>query len=455
MTFNKKVVYVLLIMLALFCAVVLYFSYFQIFQSEEISQKSGNRRLESIQRGSIYDRHGELLAESEVSENGQARSYPHGTLYSQLIGYCSPVYDRSLLEASFSQYLQGDGIGDSFLETLFGIDPSRGADLHLTVDHDLQKRAYSLLNGRKGAVVALDPATGEVLCMASNPTYNPNTLEENFDSLEESDGEIWLPRATSIDYVPGSVFKIITAAAAVENGLDTLEYMDEGTFVVNGQEIHNYGNKVYGELDLKTAFAKSSNTYFAYLATELGADALLETANRFGFNADFPFCLPHFRSTTLSGEISDTQLAAVGYGQGDTLTTPLHMAMITAAIANDGQMMAPYVVSRAARDGKLLYEKKSSVLRRAVSATTAQTVGDFMVECVESGTGTGAAISGMEVAAKTGTAEVENKADHAWFVAYAPANNPEIALAIVLENAGTTGSACAPMARNLILEYLQ
>lgn len=455
MTFNKKVVYVLLMMLTLFCAVVLYFSYFQFFRSEEISQKSGNRRLETIQRGSMYDRSGELLAESEVTENGQTRSYPHGKLYSQLIGYCSPVYDRSLLEAAFSQYLQGDGMGDSFLETLFGIDPSRGADLHLTVDHKLQEKAYELLGGRKGAVVALDPATGEVLCMASNPTYDPNTLDENFEALEESDGEIWLPRATSIDFVPGSVFKIITAAAAVENGLDNLEYLDEGTFVVDGHEIHNYDGKVYGELDLKTAFAKSSNTYFAYLATELGADALRETAERFGFNSDFSFDLPHFSGTTLSGEPSATQLAAVGYGQGDTQTTPLHMAMITAAIANDGQMMEPYVVSRAERDGKLLYQKKSSVLRRSVSAGTAQAVEEMMLECVKSGTATGAAISGVEVAAKTGTAEVDGEADHAWFVAYAPAANPEIALAIVLENAGTTGSACAGMARNLILEHLQ
>ncbi len=454
MTFNKKVVHVLLMMLALFCAVVLYFSYFQIFKSEEIGQMSGNRRLGQVQRGSIYDRNGEVLAESEMAEYGQTRTYPHGAAYGQLIGYSNPIYDRSLLEKAYSQYLQG-AASDNFLETLFGIDASRGADLHLTVDHSLQEKAYTLLRGRKGAIVALDPGTGEVLCMASNPTFDPNTLSDNFEALEESDSAFWLPRATNIDFVPGSVFKIITAASALENGMSSMEYFDNGTFVVDGQEIKNYDGHVYEELDLKKAFAKSSNTYFAKLATELGTDALRQTAERFGFNTELSFDYPVFQSKTLAGSPSLTQLAAVGYGQGDTVTTPLHMAMIAATIANDGEMMQPYVVSRAERDGRLFYEKTPSVLRRSVSATTAQAVGEMMIECVRTGTGTGAAISGIPVAGKTGTAEVDEKKDHAWFVAYAPADNPQIALAIVLENAGTTGSACAGLAKELFLEYLR
>ncbi len=459
MTFNKKVIHVLILMLILFCGVVLYFSYFQIFKSPDLAGKSGNPRTyvreQSIRRGSIYDRHGDVLAESEMHENGQTRSYPYGKVYSQLIGYSDTRYGRFLLEDTYNRYLLGGGADGDLLGTLLGADTNEGADLYLTVDHSLQSLASRQLAGRRGAIAALDPATGEVLCMVSNPSFDPNTLAKDYETLAGTEG-MFYPRATNWNYVPGSVFKIITAAAAVENGMENMEYDDTGTFLVDGHEIHNYNNKVYGHLDLETAFAKSSNTYFACLADSLGADALRKTAESFGFNRDILFDIPLRKSTTLTGSPSATQVAAVGYGQGETLTTPLHMAMVAAAIANDGVMMEPYLVQRAEREGQVLYRKTDSVLSRSVSATTARAVEDMMIKCVESGTGTGAKISGVDVAAKTGTAEVgESGKDHAWFVAYAPADNPQIALAIVLENAGTTGSACAGMARNLILECLK
>ncbi len=459
MTFNKKVIHVLILMLTLFCGVVLYFSYFQIFKSPELAGKSGNPRTfvreQSIRRGTIYDRNGEVLAESEMNEDGQTRSYPYDKLYSQLIGYSDTRYGRTLLEDTYNRYLLGGGADGDLLGTLLGADIHEGADLHLTIDHSLQNLASQQLAGRKGAIAALDPATGEVLCMVSNPSYNPNTLAKDYETLTQTDG-MFYPRATNWNYVPGSVFKIITAASAVENGLEDLEYEDTGTFMVDGHEIHNYNEKVYGLLDLETAFAKSSNTYFANLADTLGADALRKTAEAFGFNREIGFDIPLRKSTTLTGSPSKTQVAAVGYGQGETVTTPLHMAMIAATIANDGVMMEPYVVSLAKRDGHTLFEKNNTIFGRAVSSSTAQAVEDMMVKCVESGTGTGAKISNIKVAAKTGTAEVgENGKDHAWFVAFAPADNPKIALAIVLENAGTTGSACAGMARNLISARLK
>ncbi len=459
MTFNKKVIYVLILMLALFCGFVLYFSYFQIFQSPALAGKSGNPRTfvrtQSIRRGTIYDQNGTVLAESKMDTDGQTRLYPYDKLYSQLIGYCHPQYGSTLLEDTFNRYLLGGGADGDLLGTLLGADIHEGADVHLTIDHELQVLAGKQLGTRKGAVVAMEPASGKVLAMVSSPGFDPGTLTENYASLAKTDG-MFFPRATNWNYVPGSVFKIITAAAAVENGLEGLEYEDTGTQVIDGQEIHNYGNKVYGKLDMETAFAKSSNTYFANLADTLGGDALRKTAERFGFNREISFDIPLRQSTTLRGKLSPTQVAAVGYGQGDTETTPLHMAMICSAIANDGVMMEPYVVQSVKRDGHILYKRNQKILNRAVTATTAQKVGAMMVECVETGTGTGAKISGIPVAGKTGTAEVgDGKGDHAWFVAYAPAENPAIAVAIVLENAGTTGSACAPMAKTLITEYLR
>ncbi len=459
MTFNKKTIYVLILMLTLFCGVALYFSYFQIFKSPALSGHSQNPRTlareMSIRRGTIYDRDGEVLAESEMTEGGQVRKYPYNRLYSQLIGYSNVRFGRTLLEDTYNRYLLGGGADGDLAEALFGTTAESGADLHLTIDHDLQLLAANLLGDRRGAIVAMDPSSGEVLCMVSKPWYNPNTLSEQYDALMEEDG-MFYPRATQWNYVPGSVFKIITAASAIENGLENTEYEDTGTFTVDGYEIHNYGGKVYGLLDMDTAFSKSSNTYFANLATVLGEEKLQKTAEQFYLNREIPFDIPLRKSTTLAGDAEKTQVAAVGYGQGDTEVTPLHMAMIASAIANDGVIMEPYVVKSAKNEGAVLYQKESRILNRAISVTAARRVGDMMQKCVESGTGTGAAISGITVCAKTGTAEVsETEKDHAWFVAYAPRENPEIAIAIVLENAGTTGAACAGMARSLILEHLQ
>ncbi len=456
MTFNKKAVYVLMAMLILFSGVVLYFTYFQIFKSHDLANASGNPRTyareQTVKRGSIYDRTGTCLVESEMHAGGQTRIHHYDSLYAQLIGYSHPQYQRSLLEASFNEYILGGGQAD-FVQTLLGAEDTEGSDLHLTIDHELQKLAAEKLGGRKGSVVALDPVTGEVLCMVSNPSFNPNTLSEDYEKLSEISG-LFYPRATQWNYVPGSVFKIITAAAAVENGLEGTEYDDTKPLYIDGQPIYNYNKKTYGELDMETAFAKSSNTYFAHIADMLGAQKLRETAENFGFNGEIPFDIPVRESTTLLGSPERTEVAAVGYGQGQTTTSPLHMAMIAAAIANDGVMMEPYVVKYAEKDGETVYQKDARIWQRAISSTAAQKVGAMMEACVEEGTGQGVRISGMSVAAKTGTAEIEGQKDHAWFVAYAPAENPQIALAIVLENAGTTGSACAPLAKDLILNWV-
>ncbi|MBQ7035997.1 MAG: penicillin-binding protein 2 [Clostridia bacterium] len=457
MTFNKKAVYVLMAMLIFFSGVVLYFTYFQIFKSASLANASTNPRTfareQSVKRGSIYDRTGVCLVESEMEADGQRRVHHYDSLYAQLIGYSDPRYQRSLLEASFNSYILGGAEAD-FVETLLGIEDTEGSDLHLTVDHRLQKLASDALGGRKGAVVALDPISGEVLCMVSNPTYNPNTLSEDYETLSKTPG-MFYPRATSWNYAPGSIFKIITAAAAIENGLDSTVYEDTEPLYIDGHPIYNYGKKTYGTLDMETAFSKSSNTYFAHIADMLGADKLRKTAESFGFNTEIPFDIPFRESKTLSGSPSKAEVAAVGYGQGQTTTSPLHMAMVASAIANDGIMMQPYLVSRAEKDGKAVYEQSGRILRRATSSTTAQKVGEMMQETVKSGTATGAYIPDISVAAKTGTAETEGQKDHAWFVAYAPAENPKIALAIVLENSGSTGSACAGMARDLISNWLR
>lgn len=459
MTFNKKVIYVLIVMLTLFCGLVLYFSYFQIFESTRLANAGTNPRTyakeQSIQRGSIYDRNGECLAYSEFSDGKQTRVYPFNRLYSQLIGYSHPRFGRTLLEDTQNRYLLGGGVETGVLDAILGIEVTEGADVTLTVDNELQLLAADLLGNQKGAICAIEPSTGKVLTMVSKPWFNPNTLATDWDALHTEDG-VFVPRATSGLYPPGSAMKIITAAAAAENMLDGEIYEDTGKLVIDGQEIVNYNKKVYGTLDMDTAFAKSSNTYFAYIADMLGKDKLQKTAENFYFNRPIPFDIP-LKTSTLLKNHSRNNVAAVGYGQGDTLTTPLHMAMIAATIANDGVMMQPYVVDKThTPDGKKIHENTPKILTRSISPMSANRVEEMMCACVREGTGTGAQISGITVAGKTGTAEVGgDKKDHAWFVAYAPVENPKIAVSIVLENAGTTGAACTQLAARLIRSYLK
>ena len=458
MTFNKKVIYVLIVMLVLFCGLVCYFSYFQIFISPSLANAGANPRTyvkeQTVKRGSFYDRNGECLAYSEMKDGVQTRVYPFNRLYSQLIGYSHPRFGRTLLENTQNAHLLGSS-EQNILDALLYSDDTDGDTVHLTVDNTLQQLAADLLGNRKGAIVAMEPSSGQILAMVSKPWFNPNNLADDWDKLTKEDG-MFVPRATNGLYPPGSVFKIITAAAAVENMMDNETFEDTGKFNVGGYDVVNYDNHVYGTLDIDTAFAKSSNTYFAYLADKLGKDKLQRTAESFGFNKEITLEIPVSKSTLLKSD-SRTNVASVGYGQGDTLTTPLHMAMVTSAIANDGVMMQPYLVSKITdKDGTILKENSSSTFMRSTSPVVAQRITEMMKACVTRGTGTGAQLSGITVAAKTGTAEVGgDKGDHAWFVAFAPAENPKIALSIVMENAGTTGSACAGMAARLIQSYLK
>lgn len=458
MIFNKKVIYVLILMLTLFCGLCLYFSYFQIFESTRLVNAGTNPRTylkeQSIMRGAIYDRDGECLAYSEFHDGTQTRVYPQNRLYSQLIGYSHPRFGRTLLEDTQNRYLLGGGLKTGVLDALLGTEIEAGANLTLTVDNDLQMLAAELLGNREGAITAIEPATGKVLAMVSKPWYNPNTLDENWASLNTEDG-VFVPRATHGLYPPGSVMKIITAAAAAENMLDGEIYEDTGSLRIDGQEIFNYDKKVYGTLDMDTAFAKSSNTYFGHIADMLGREKLQKTAENFYFNRSIPFDLPLSKSSLLKNH-SRNNVAAVGYGQGDTLTTPLHMAMVAATIANDGVMMQPYVVDKAhTAEGEQIFAASPKILTRSISPMAANRVEEMMCACVSEGTGTGAQIPGIRVAGKTGTAEVGgDKKDHAWFVAYAPQENPQIAVSIVLENAGTTGAACTNLAASLMRAYL-
>ncbi len=407
-------------------------------------------------RGIITTADGVVVAEDR---NGM-RSYPGGDAYLHLVGFVAED-DMAALEETRAVDLRSldDGSITSWLITVFGgsVAPP---EVRLTIVDRLQQAAAATLRGKTGAIVALDPRTGALLAYASSPTTNPNDIVSGELTVA---GHLQTPaaldRAALRLLPPGSIFKLLTAAAALESGMapetmleDVAEYLAPGA----GQPIVNFtgGSCADGdELTLDEALAVSCNTAFASLAVDLGGPAIADIAERAGLNAVLPFELGAAISSIPSGEDLATDpgaLAQTGLGERDIRVTPLQMAVITAAIANGGMMMEPYVVqSVLTRDGSTLERTDPAELDKFVDESVAGALAGMMTSVVERGTGRGAAVNDVVVAGKTGTAEGSG-GPHAWFVAFAPAEEPTIAVAAVIEGGGSGGSVAAPIVAEIL-----
>ena len=469
MTFNKKILHILVVLSMLFLSLCVYLTYFQMFKSADMVSSPYNlprlrQQEDKVLRGSIYDRNGTVLAESvrEEDQEFQTRKYPYGSLYSHVIGYNSYTYGKNQLELYYNNYMSGsDGMGEviNMGNALTG-GTRKGADIRLTVDHKLQKIASDGIGNRRGAAIAIDPRTGEVLAMVSKPDFDPNedTLVTNWEDLNQREDSPLYARATSGLYNPGSTFKTVIATAAFENGMGDVSYNDEGSVIIDGKKFSNSHGASYGEIELKKAFAVSSNVVFSQLAVELGENNVRNMASRFQIGKSVDFDLPLKDSKFgYSDSMSKTEVAAVGIGQGKLQVTPMNMALVAAAVANDGVMMKPYLVDQiTAPNGLSIRSSSPTVLENVCSAGTANEVTELMKECVASGTGRNAKMSGITVAGKTGTAQNETGKDHAWFICFAPADHPTIAIAVMLESDGTGGgSTCAPIAKNMMEYWLR
>jgi len=448
MHINKRIIISLILVSALFLSLITYLIYFNTFHARDIFGHSANRRSEAIVRGNIISSDGVLLAQTITDENGgNVRNYPHGRLYSGVIGYNSPIYGRAGLEYSFNEHLTG-----SFGANILG-NVNRGFDLILTIDHDLQQFASSQLGNRRGAIIAMEPRTGRVLAMVSYPNFDPNhqNLAENWETLVENEHSPLLPRATLGLYPPGSVYKIVTAAAAFEAGMIDRTWNDTGAFDIGAHVVRNHNNIAYGNIDLSRAFAVSSNYVFCAIGYELGGARIAEIARRFGIGANFDFDIPVnvSRLDYPRNTMTNADSALVSMGQGALLVTPLHMAMITSSVANNGVMMQPYIVERSRNDiGLTMFRARRRVQSRPLTSSAAEYLTEIMELAVNDGTGTNAQISGVRVAGKTGTAENELTIDganlaHTWFVGFAPVENPQIVVVVMLEHSGGTGGGTA------------
>lgn len=484
---SDSVKQVMVVFLFCFVALISYIAYFQEFKAPEIAAKQTNQRLwakrNEVLRGTIYDRNGTALTTSErVSALTQKRTYTQGDLYAHALGYVDPRYGLTGLEAKYDTELTTYSkltnnfrnlINDFSIEKLKSMFETRKQDeiqigngVITTLDPSIQKAAYDALGSNKGAVVALNPKTGEILAMVSKPTYNPNDLENeitkaNKEANNDSPSQLY-NRATAGLYPPGSTFKTITLSSALENmpGVTNRTFDDDGKIVFNdNHSLSNANNAVYGNIDLKEAFRVSSNVVFGTLALELGNDKLKATAEAYGFNKSIEtngFTLENSRFPTLK-PYEKGSIAQTGIGQSSILATPMEMALVSSTIANGGKMMEPTLVSKVIdKDGNTVKTVEPKMLNQVISANNAAIVKDYMKNLVDSKIDdTWSYFGGTDAAGKTGTADY-NLSDgtpakpHSWFIGFAPASNPQIAVAVIVENGGYGAVAAARVAGRVI-----
>ena len=423
------------------------------------TNSASNTRLVTARKnviaGDIYDRNGVTLATSD--EDG-ARVYNSSSdirrAVSQTVGDTLGMSGTGV-ETFFASTLLGlsNNIFDRLAQYITGTE-RRGSDIYLTIDAELSEYIMEKFpDGKNGAVVLMNYQTGEIYSMVSLPTYDPKRVAKRSDEDEDAP---YLNRVTQGLYPPGSTFKIVTLAAALESldGVANREFYCSGEMVVgDGTVTDNEGNG-HGDLTLESAFSRSCNLTFGSLALELKNSRLKSKAETMGFNTNFLFRdLVVYESSFPDAE-SDYKLAWAGVGQGEVLVTPLHMCMIAGAIANDGQMVEPQLISSIVGDSGIPQVRTSrGVFRRVVSQSTARTIGSYMQQVVESGTGTKAQVDDYVICGKTGTAEVSSSKSvkpHAWFVGYCDDSAHPLAIAIVVENGGHGGDVAAPLAAKIL-----
>ena len=465
----------------LFCALLVSSTAIQFVQAKSLQDRPGNRRTlladYARERGQILVG-GTPVAKSVPTKDELKwlRTYPLGELYSHVTGYYSFTYGAGGgLEGAENDLLSGSSdklFYRRVTDILTGKDQT-GASLELTINPAAQKAAEQALGDQRGAVVALDPSNGEVLALVSHPAYDPSVLSSHdttkvqaaWQRLNADKGRPMIDRAIGGDlYPPGSTFKVVTAAAALESGKFTEESQIPGPATLDLPQttvkLPNDDHRPCGpgnKTSLKHALVVSCNTAFGWLGMELGADALRSQAAKFGFGdkLEIPMSVT---PSTVPAELNEPQTAQSAIGQYDVRVTPLQVAMVSAAVANNGVVMQPHLVRRVlSSDLEVIDQPDPVQLSQAISPDTAATLTRMMEGVVSSGTGTAARIPGVEVAGKTGTAQHgEGLAPHAWFTSFAPAQGAKVAVAVVVEDGGKLGNeafggkVAAPIAKSVM-----
>ncbi len=422
-----------------------YISYFQIVESNDIINSSYNTRLDSmadrVVRGKILDRNGNVLAQTSVSSDGtETREYPYGRIFAHVVGY--NVKGKSGLESkeNFDLLTSDAFIVEKIRNELAG-QKNQGNNVITTLDAGLQEAAYDALGDYSGAVVLMEPSTGKILAMVSKPDFNPNYIAENWDSLNASDESQLLNRATQGLYVPGSTFKIVTALEYMRENpnYEYYSYDCTGEITIDDVTVHCAGNTAHGVVNLRDSLAYSCNTSFSNIGMSLDIASYKDTAEDLLFNKTLPSVLPYSKSSfTLSEDDSVETRMHTAMGQGNTAVTPYHMALITAAIANNGTLMRPTLVDSVTNyQGTLVSQNEPSEYQDLMTVSEAATLKDYMTSVVEYGTATSISGRGYTVAGKTGTAEYssDKEKNHSWFVGMTNVDNPDLVISVIIESA--------------------
>jgi peptidoglycan glycosyltransferase len=471
---NRSIRRLYLTLAAGFGLLILMLGYWQVVAADGLKDRPGNEQTAQadklIDRGRIVSADGKVLAASRaVRAKGQKvfqRLYPQGDLAAQTIGYTS-AGAKTGLENTYDRYLSGSFGTQPLLQRL-NLKEKDGANVEVSLDTRVQAVAQQGLSGLRGAAVALDPRTGHVIALASAPTFDLQLAVDDFDAIPREGGPL-LNRTVQGLYAPGSTFKAVTASEALESGMYTPDSMFPGgsEFDTPGGPIRNFGGATYGPHTLTTALTFSINTTFAQIGDELGADRMGEIMDAYGFGDRPPIDLPDVATSgrrqggkVLPNDDPDEDTARLAIGQEKLAVTPVQMAMVAGAIANQGRVMAPRLMTRIVdRGGSLVQRGETEDLGQAMSPSNAAELTSMMEDVVREGTGTAAALSsvGVTVAGKTGTAESDDpNRNQAWFIGFAPADDPVVAVAVVIEDTAETGGvAAAPVAASIMDEALR
>jgi peptidoglycan glycosyltransferase len=491
---NAQITRLAVAAIALLAVLIVGTTYWQTWAAAGLADRQDNAITRvaqfTIDRGKIYAANGHVLLATNTKKkiHGQTyyfRKYPNGYLAPHVVGYSTQSRSRAGLERSQNDYLTGangnlTSVARRELDKLKGVTV-KGNDLQLSLNVRAQETAVRALAGKCGAAVAIDPQTGEILALASSPTYNPNAVEKGFSGITRirtracSSASPLLDRATQGLYPPGSTFKVVTAAAALDSGAFTPDstFFDPGYCEEYGKRVSNAGNpespETFGTVTLAQGLQHSINSVYCNIGKHIGAGKILDYAERFGFYATPDLELPadaqspsglYNRSKLFKPKHPEYQVdpGRLAFGQERLLVTPVQMAMVAATVANGGVLMQPHLIEKVlAPNGSTVWRVRPHKVRRVISARTAQELRQMMESVVTGGTATNVQIPGVRLAGKTGTAETgANGKYDTWFIAFAPAQAPRVAVAVALENQTGFGATTAgPIAKSIVEAILR
>lgn len=464
---NMPIMAVMYMFVAIFFSMMVYICHYSMTHKQELINNSYNGRQQILTaknvRGTIYAKGGEILAQTITDEEGEEkRSYPYDNLFAHAVGYAT--HGRAGVEALGNYYLihSNAPLSEKAASDISG-NKYPGDDVHTTLDVKLQEVAYRALGIYKGAIIVTEPSSGKVLAMVSKPDFDPNQMEEIWDSLvEDTESGILLNRTTQGLYPPGSTFKIVTALEYIRENPTAYQsygFQCAGSFSDGQDRINCYHGQSHGSVDFTLSFAKSCNSSFANMGLKLDKSKFQNTLEELLFNRELPMEMTHNKSKIdMDEDAPNKDMMQIAIGQGTTGMTPIHLNMITNAIANEGMLMKPYLIDYVENSmGTIIKQFSPSAYKKLISSEEATVLKELMREVVEEGTASKLKGLSYTAAGKTGSAEYNSvKGDsHAWFTGFAPVDDPQICITVIIEGAGSGGDFAVPIAKRIFDAYFE